>query len=86
MLGALYVINIIISLVIVFLDRKNPSATLAWIMVLFLVPGFGILLYFAFSQNISRQKIFTMSYNEELLLTTSLKHQNQAIENGQFVF
>lgn len=86
MLGALYVINIIISLVIVFLDRKNPSATLAWIMVLFLVPGFGILLYFAFSQNISRQKIFTMSYNEELLLTTSLKHQNQAIENGKFVF
>lgn len=86
MLGALYVINIIISFIIVFFDRKNPTASLAWIMVLFLVPGVGIILYFAFSQNISRQKIFTMSYNEELLLTTSLKHQNLAIENGEFVF
>lgn len=86
MLGALYVINIIISFIIVFFDRKNPTASLAWIMVLFLVPGVGIILYFAFSQNISRQKIFTMSYNEELLLTTSLKHQNLAIEKGEFVF
>lgn len=86
MLGALYLINILISFVIVFLDRKDPTATLAWIMVFFLVPGFGILLYFAFSQNISRQKIFTMSYNEELLLTTSLANQNKAIENGEFKF
>lgn len=86
MLGALYLINILIALTIVFLDRKDPSSTLAWIMVLFLVPGFGILLYFVFSQNISRQKIFSADASDVLLMSTSLKQQNKAITDGTFEF
>jgi cardiolipin synthase len=57
-IGVLFLVNFIIALTIIFLERKNPSATLAWIMILFLVPVVGIIFYFLLSQNIARQRIF----------------------------
>ena len=35
MLSTLFVINILLALVIIFLERRDPASTLAWIMVLF---------------------------------------------------
>jgi cardiolipin synthase len=85
-IGVLFLINFIIALTIIFLERKNPSATLAWIMILFLVPVVGIVFYFLLSQNIARQKIFRMSQSEEAFINDSLNEQIRAIENGKFVF
>ena len=85
-IGVLFLVNFIIALTIIFLERKNPSATLAWIMILFLVPVVGILFYFLFSQNIARKKIFKMSQSEEAFINTSLNEQIKAIRNGQFAF
>ncbi len=83
---SLYAINIIIALTIIFLERKNPAATLAWIMILFLLPGIGILFYFFLSQNIARKKIFRLTKDEERLLTSSLEKQTRAIETGTYEF
>lgn len=57
----IYSIDLVIALTIVFLERKNPSASLAWILVLFVFPVVGIFLYVMLSQNISRQKIYRLS-------------------------
>lgn len=85
-IGVLFLVNFIIALTIIFLERKNPSATLAWIMILFLVPVVGIVFYFLLSQNIARQKIFRMSQSEEAFINASLNEQINAIKNGKFVF
>jgi len=82
----LFLINFVIALTIIFLERKNPSATLAWIMILFLIPVAGIILYFLFSQNIARQKIFRMSKYEEAIINASLNEQINAIKHGEFNF
>ncbi len=82
----LYVINFIIAFTIIFLERKNPSATLAWIMILYLLPGVGILLYLFLSQNISRQRIFRLTRYEENVLNANLRDQSRHVENGTFPF
>lgn len=81
-----YVVNFFISLLIIFVERKNPSATIAWIMILFLIPIGGIILYVFLSQNIARKKIFRLTKDEEWLTTNSLEKQNADIQNGSFVF
>lgn len=86
LITGLFLFNIIIALTIIFLERKNPSATLAWIMILFLVPVVGIVFYFLFSQNIARQKIFRMTKYEEAIINASLNEQVNAIKQGDFVF
>lgn len=86
LITGLFLVNFIIALTIIFLERKNPSATLAWIMILFLVPVAGIIFYFLLSQNIARQKIFRMSKYEEAIINASLNEQISAIKKGEFVF
>lgn len=85
-ISILFAINIIIAITIIFLERKDPSATLAWIMILFILPFFGIVLYFLFSQNIARKKIFKLTGDEQRLLTNSLSNQMEDINNGLFTF
>lgn len=86
MLSTLFVLNIIIAFIIIFLERKDPSSTLAWIMLLFILPGVGIFLYMAFSQNIARQKIFKLYENEQAILEVPSLNQKDAIERGEFEF
>ena len=85
-LTLLFIIDFIIALTIIFLERKNPSATLAWIMILFLLPVIGIVFYFLFSQNISRQKMFKLSKSEEAVMENALHEQIEEINNGDFNF
>lgn len=82
----LFLVNIVIALTIIFLERKNPSATLAWIMILFLIPVIGIAFYFLFSQNIARQRIFKLTKYEEEILSGSLHEQNNNMIKGSFDF
>lgn len=70
-----YILNAIIALGLIFFDNKTPTATLAWIMVMFLLPVFGLILYLVFSQNIARKKIYKIT--EETLAAGSFLLQKQ---------
>lgn len=85
-LAVVYLVNFFIAFTIIFLERKNPSATLAWLMVLFILPGFGIFLYFLLSQNISRHKIFRLSHFEEQRMNEALLAQAEDMQSNQFVY
>ena len=43
--NALMFLNIILALTIVFFERKHVNSTLAWLMILVFLPGFGFILY-----------------------------------------
>ena len=55
---AVLVLNIIFSLSLIFIERKDPTTTWAWLLILLVLPGVGFVLYLMFGQNLSRQKIF----------------------------
>ncbi|PKM85349.1 MAG: cardiolipin synthase [Firmicutes bacterium HGW-Firmicutes-11] len=81
-----YVASFVIALAIIFIERKNPSASLAWIMVLFMLPGIGILFYLLLSQNIARQKIFRLTNYENRVLTDALEEQIHQIRTNEYKF
>ena len=80
----LYALEIMIAFAVVFLERKNPPATLAWLMVLFLFPVGGIVLYFLFSQNIARKRIYRLTQNERRHLEEPLQKQIEEVVHGNF--
>ncbi|MCL1808600.1 MAG: cardiolipin synthase [Clostridiales bacterium] len=86
LLTALGTVNILIALAIIFLERKNPTASLAWIMILFLLPGIGLVLYIFLSQNISRQKMFRLTKYEEDAIDGALASQIKEIGDNEFDF
>ena len=86
LITALGVVNIFIALTIIFLEKKDPSATLAWIMVLFLLPGIGFVLYLLISKNMSRKKLFQLSKFEEEVIREALTNQIKEIDDHSFEF
>lgn len=78
-----YVINFIIAFGLIFIDdSKTPVATMAWIMLLFLLPIAGQILYFILSQNIARHQIFKMTEDEEMERDTIVSWQKEAVRQG----
>ena len=53
-----FLINLISALSLIFIERKEPTTTWAWLVILIALPGIGLVLYLLLGQNLSRQKIF----------------------------
>lgn len=52
------VVNIVLSGLVVFFERRNPSSTWAWLLVLLFVPVVGFIVYMVFGRNSRREKMF----------------------------
>lgn len=46
--------------IVIFLENRDPSRTIAWLLVLLLFPVVGFVIYILFGQNIKKKKIFKM--------------------------
>lgn len=77
----IYVLNALIAFGLIFFDDKSATATMAWIMVLFMVPAIGLFLYIILSQNIARHQIFKMSEEEQEGIGALLNWQKDAVKN-----
>ncbi|WP_318508926.1 cardiolipin synthase [Bacillus sp. T3] len=86
LLGISMVLNIILAGIVVFLERRNISATWAWLMVLFFLPVLGFILYIIFGQNLSRRRIFKWDKHEHTFLQRAVFAQMKLIEENRSEF
>lgn len=54
----LIVANIFFSLSLIFIERKDPPTTWAWLLIMLLFPGLGFIIYLLLGQNFSRARLF----------------------------
>src|SRR5699024_11403231 len=72
-IGFIYLFNFILAFTIIFLERKDASATWAWLMVLFFIPIVGFFLYLIFGRKLSNQRIFTWDTKSKLGVKTAVQ-------------
>lgn len=72
---ALYFINLIFAILIIFFERKKPESTWSWLFVLSFMPIVGFLLYLLIGQNLSKKKMFMLNTEEDLALKGILREQ-----------
>lgn len=65
---AIFCINILLAMSVIFFERKNPSATWAWIMIMLFVPVLGFILYIVIGQDMRKRKTFTKKEEEDRYL------------------
>ena len=58
-LSVLYVLVVIFVIILIVLENRAPLKTIAWILVLVLIPVGGFVLYLFFGQNYRKQKMFS---------------------------
>ena len=79
----IYIMNTVIAFGLIFLDtNKSPSAIMAWIMIMYIMPVFGLFLYLILSQNIARLQIFRMTEDEQAGMDSMLARQKSYVREG----
>ena len=56
----LLIVNIFLSVLIIFFQRKNPTTVWAWLLVLYCIPILGFVLYLILGQNFHKERMFKM--------------------------
>lgn len=64
-LDAFFLINILLALFIIFMERKNTASTWAWIMIMLFIPILGFILYLFLGLNMRKRKTFNKKEEED---------------------
>ncbi|NLK98707.1 cardiolipin synthase [Defluviitalea saccharophila] len=78
-------INFLLAILIVFFERRNPSSTWAWLMILFFVPILGFLLYLFIGQDLRKKKVFAIK-EEEDQLHRMVHRQEKALHQKEIAY
>lgn len=80
LLAVILALNVVFAVTIVFFERRNPTATTAWLVVLFLLPPVGFALYLFFGQNYTRQRMFVVKeHDDRRLLQEIFERQHRSL-------
>lgn len=84
-----YVVSILSAISLIFIERKEPNTTWAWLLILFVLPGVGFIIYLIFGQNLSRQKIFrekkVVDEKKSKVLIEKFKEEKEKGESSDFM-
>lgn len=86
LLDLLYILNIVIAMGIIFFERRNPTVTLTWLLVLFLMPVLGLILYLFLGQDLRKKKIFYLKKEEEESFFPKLAQQERYLNSDEMLF
>ncbi|MFH0966262.1 MAG: cardiolipin synthase [Methanobacteriota archaeon] len=73
--------NVCFAITVVFFERKNPTATVAWLMALIFAPVIGFLLYIIVGQNFHRERMFRIKKEDDQKLLTLMESQKKELRS-----
>lgn len=76
----IFFLDIIFAITVVFFERKNPSATVAWVMALLLLPVIGFVLYLFLGQNYRKQRMFHLKKEADQKLRDFIGSQKKEVK------
>lgn len=76
-------LNVLLALAIIFLERRDASATWAWLMVLLFLPIAGFILYLIFGRRLSNKEIFIWDKKSRIGLLAAVQEQLIAIKENK---
>lgn len=78
-LPIILILNIFFAITVVFIERKNPTSTVAWLMALLFAPIIGFVLYLFFGQTFYRDRMFGIKKGEDEQLTRIIESQKKEL-------
>lgn len=74
-----YLINVILAIIIIFRQRRDIAAIWAWLLVLFLLPVIGFVIYAFLGRQLPKNKLFKVKSDVQLQLDELLAQQRQEL-------
>lgn len=73
-------VNMLLAIVIVFFERRDPRAVWAWLLVLYFLPGIGFVLYLVVGQNMNKDRMFRIKEIEDEV-NSQIRKQSEEVKN-----
>ena len=73
-------INLLLATAIIFLERREPTSTWAWILVLFFLPVIGFILYLLFGRKLRKKHLFRWEGRKKIGIDNLVNYQIDAIK------
>jgi cardiolipin synthase len=68
-------VNLFLSVMIVFFQRRDPKAVWTWLLILYFVPVLGFFFYLIFAQDYHRSKMFRIKEVEDRLCVSDRRQE-----------
>ena len=78
--------NIILALAIIFLERREPSSTWAWLLVMFFIPVVGFVLYLLLGRQMRKKHFFRWEGRKKIGIDALVDYQIESINKGTFEY
>ncbi len=78
----LFGINILLSIVIIFFERRDPRTVWTWLLLLYFIPGLGFVLYLLLGQDMRKEKMFKTKEIEDTLAYAAHR-QEERVRNRE---
>lgn len=81
-----FFLNIIFAITVIFLERKDPSSTWAWVLVLFFIPLVGFILYLSLGRKLRKRHLFRWEGRKDIGIEKLITYQLDAIKENRLEF
>ncbi|PYZ95130.1 cardiolipin synthase [Salipaludibacillus keqinensis] len=85
-LVVLFFFNILFAGIIIFIERRDASATWAWVLILFFIPFLGFVIYLFLGQNLTRSRLFDWAGIKKVGIADIITKQIEQIRNPEFKY
>jgi cardiolipin synthase A/B len=86
LVGFILIFNMILATLVIFWERRDATASWAWILVLYFLPLVGFVLYLFIGQNLRKARLFEWEDREKIGIDEILKEQLEQIHTARFDF
>lgn len=80
------ILNIFLAIVLIFMERRDPTSTWAWLLVLFFIPLFGFIVYLLLGRQLREKHLFRWEGSNKIGIDKLIDFQLEAIEHDTFEF
>lgn len=77
-------VNIVLAIIIIFFERRDPQTVWAWLLLLYFIPIAGIVFYLVVGQDFRKSRMFRMKEVEDAI-SYEIRHQEEDIAKKRLV-
>lgn len=86
LLAIILILNMLFATIVIFIERREPSTTWAWLIVLFFLPVIGFILYLFLGRNLRSKHLFHWEDQNKIGFEPILHTQLNELVSDTFLF
>lgn len=82
-INGIILLNILLAVIVIFIERRDASATWAWLLILFFLPIIGFIIYLFLGRQLKSDNFYNLSQDEQSYQKQHVERQIEQMEKKE---